>query len=109
MKRSTDARGVPRHAEMIDRRSAIAISGAVLAIGNFTPWTISPSRSEEQGAKTMNQYAANNKTIGEAVGSGGLLVVAQWEAKEGQADKVAAILDSFLPEAQKDPRREAVS
>jgi len=86
-----------------DRRSAIAISGAVPAICNFTPWTISPSRSEQQEGKTMNQYAGNNKTIGEAVAGGGLLVVAQWEAKEGQADRVAAILDSFLPEAQKDP------
>jgi quinol monooxygenase YgiN len=103
MKRSMDARPMPRHAQHFDRRSAIAITGAVLAIGNFTPWTISPSRSEEKGAKTMKQYAANDKTIGEAVSGGGLLVVAQWEAKEGQADKVAAILDSFLPEAQKDP------
>jgi quinol monooxygenase YgiN len=103
MERSTDTRPVPRRAEMVDRRSAIATLGAVLAIGNFTPWTISPSRSSEQGDKTMKQYAANNKTIGEAVSGGGLLVVAQWEAKEGQADKVAAILDSFLPEAQKDP------
>ena len=103
MERSTDARQVPHRAGMIDRRSAIATFGAVLAIGNFTPWTISPSRSEEKGAKTMNQYAGNNKTISEAVGGGGLLVVAQWEAKEGQADKVAAILDDFLPEAQKDP------
>jgi quinol monooxygenase YgiN len=103
MERSSDARLVPRHADMFDRRSAIGTFGAVLAICNFTPWTISASRSEEQGGKTMNQYAANNKTIGEAVGSGGLLVVAQWEAKEGQADKVAAILDQFLPEAQKDP------
>jgi quinol monooxygenase YgiN len=103
MERSTNAQAVPRHAQMFDRRSAIAISGAVLAIGNFTPWTISPSRSKEQGAKTMNQYAGNNETIGEAVSGGGLLVVAQWEAKEGQADKIAAILDGFLPEAQKDP------
>jgi quinol monooxygenase YgiN len=103
MKRSTDARLLPRSAAMFDRRSAIGTLGAVLAICNFTPWTISPSRSEQQGVKTMNQYAANNKTIGEAVGSGGLLVVAQWEAKEGQADKVASILDQFLPEAQKDP------
>jgi len=36
-------------------------------------------------------------------GGGGLLVVAQWEAKEGQADKVAEILQRFLPEAQSDP------
>ena len=102
MKRSTNARVRPRRAGMLDRRSAIGILGAVLAIGNFTPWTISPSRSEEQGVKTMKQYASD-KTIGEAVGGGGLLVVAQWEAKEGQADKVAEILDGFLPEAQKDP------
>jgi quinol monooxygenase YgiN len=103
MEPSTNARPVPRCAEMFDRRSAIGILGAVLAISNFTPWTISPSRSEEKGTRTMNQYAASNKTISEAVGSGGLLVVAQWEAKEGQADKVAEILDLFLPEAQKDP------
>jgi quinol monooxygenase YgiN len=103
MERSNDMRPVPRRAELFDRRSAIGISGAVLAIGNFTPWTSSPSRSREQGAKTMKQYAANNMTIGEAVSGGGLLVVAQWEAKEGEADKVAEILDGFLPEAQKDP------
>ena len=103
MEHSTDARHVPRGAGMFNRRSAIGILGAVLAIGNFSLWTISPARSREQGAKTMKQYAANDKTIGEAVSGGGLLVVAQWEAKEGQADKVAAILDGFLPEAQKDP------
>jgi quinol monooxygenase YgiN len=103
MKRSTGTRAVPRRAGMFDRRSAIGALGAVLAICNFTPWTISPSRSEEKGARTMNQSAANNKTISEAVGGGGLLVVAQWEAKEGQADNVASILDQFLPEAQKDP------
>ena len=38
MERSTDARPVPRRADMFDRRSAIGILGAVLAIGNFTPW-----------------------------------------------------------------------
>jgi quinol monooxygenase YgiN len=88
---------------MFDRRSAIAMLGTVLATCTLTPWTISPSRSTEQGAMTMKQYAANHKTIGEALGGGGLLVVAQWEAKEGEADQVAAILDRFLPEAQKDP------
>jgi quinol monooxygenase YgiN len=51
----------------------------------------------------MNQYAGDRKTVGEAVSGGGLLVVAQWEAKDGQADKVASILQRFLPEAQGDP------
>jgi quinol monooxygenase YgiN len=51
----------------------------------------------------MNGYAMDNKTVGEAVGDGGLLVVAEWEAKEGQADKIADILSRFLPEAQRDP------
>jgi len=51
----------------------------------------------------MVQYAMDNKTVSEAVNGGGLLIVAQWEAREGQADRVAGILDRFLPEAQKEP------
>lgn len=51
----------------------------------------------------MGQYAMNKTTLNDAVSGGGLLVVAQWEAKEGQADKVAEILHRFLPEAQNDP------
>ena len=51
----------------------------------------------------MAQYAMNKKTVSDAVGSDGLLVVVQWEAKDGQADKVADILRRFLPEAQSDP------
>jgi quinol monooxygenase YgiN len=50
----------------------------------------------------MGQYATNNETVSEAVAGGGLLVVAQWEAREGQADRVADILDRFLPEAQRE-------
>ncbi len=50
----------------------------------------------------MNRYAIDNRTISDAVRGGGLLVVAQWEAKEGEADKVATILDRFLPEAQRE-------
>ena len=51
----------------------------------------------------MDRYAINERTIGEAVNGGGLLVVAQWEAREGQADRVADILSRFLPEAQSEP------
>jgi quinol monooxygenase YgiN len=49
----------------------------------------------------MNQYASK-KSISEAVDGGGLLIVAPWEAKEGEADRVASILDRFLPEAQRE-------
>jgi quinol monooxygenase YgiN len=51
----------------------------------------------------MGQYAIDGKTVAEAVKGGGLLVVAQWEAREGQADRVADILSRFLPEAQSEP------
>jgi quinol monooxygenase YgiN len=86
---------------MVSRRAAIGTIGAMLAACNLPP-----SRSQQRSSKgdnIMNQYAANKTTIADAVNGGGLLVVAQWEAKEGQADKVAGILDQFLPEAQKDP------
>lgn len=51
----------------------------------------------------MSGQAMKQQTISEATSGGGLLVVAQWEAKEGQADNVAEILRSFLPEAQCEP------
>ena len=49
----------------------------------------------------MGRYAMD-KAVSEAVDSDGLLVVAQWEAKDGQADRVAEILANFLPEAQRE-------
>jgi quinol monooxygenase YgiN len=91
-------------AAMFSRRSAVGTFGAVMAIATLSPWTVSPARSEQnQGAINMSKYAMDKKTVSEVVNGGGLLVVAQWEAKEGQADKVAGILDRFLPEAQSDP------
>jgi len=51
----------------------------------------------------MGRYAMDGTTVNEAVTDGGLLVVAQWEAREGQADRVAEILSRFLPEAQREP------
>ncbi|WP_315743983.1 putative quinol monooxygenase [Bradyrhizobium sp. SZCCHNR1075] len=51
----------------------------------------------------MARYAIDTTTVNEAGSGGGLLVVAQWEAKNGEADRVAEILSRFLPEAQKEP------
>ncbi|MBV9530247.1 MAG: antibiotic biosynthesis monooxygenase [Bradyrhizobium sp.] len=51
----------------------------------------------------MDRYAINERTIDEAVSGGGILLVAQWEAKPGEADKVADILARFLPKAQAEP------
>jgi len=48
----------------------------------------------------MDQYAMDKRTVSDAVNGGGLLVVAQWEAREGQDDRIADILSRFLPEAQ---------
>jgi quinol monooxygenase YgiN len=50
-----------------------------------------------KGANIMSQISTNN--INE-IGKGGLLVVAQWEAKEGKADAVVDTLRRFLPQAQ---------
>jgi quinol monooxygenase YgiN len=50
----------------------------------------------------MTRYAIDGTTINDAISGGGLLVVAHWEAKEGEADKVASILGRFLPEAQRE-------
>jgi quinol monooxygenase YgiN len=93
-----------RPVNAMTRRTAIRTFGAAIAMANLSLLAISQSRSQQiEGAKTMNQYAMNKKTISEVVSGGGLLVVAQWEAKEGQADKVADILSRFLPEAQSEP------
>jgi quinol monooxygenase YgiN len=93
----------PRPLKTLTRRSAIGLFGAAMAVFNAASAS-SQSRSEERkGATTMGQFATDKKTVNEAVSGGGVLVVAQWEAKEGQADKVAEILHRFLPEAQSDP------
>ncbi|TYL75715.1 antibiotic biosynthesis monooxygenase [Bradyrhizobium cytisi] len=100
MERSRHARPAPRAHGAFSRRSVIRACGTVLAI-HLSPWTAASSQAQEQGAKTMNHYATQ-KSISDAVDGGGLLVVAQWEAKPGEADRIAAILDRFLPEAQRE-------
>jgi quinol monooxygenase YgiN len=39
-------------------------------------------------------------SVNDAVRGGRLLVIAQWETKEGEADRVAEIVKRFLPQAQ---------
>lgn len=51
----------------------------------------------------MNEQAMNQQAIHQAISGGGLLVVAQWEAKAEEADRVAEILRGFLPRAQSEP------
>jgi quinol monooxygenase YgiN len=46
------------------------------------------------------EYDMQQGNIGELVRGGNLLVVAKWEAREGQSEKVTEILRSFLPRAQ---------
>lgn len=51
----------------------------------------------------MNEQAMNQQAIHQAISGGGLLVVAQWEAKAEEAERVAEILRGFLPQAQSEP------
>jgi quinol monooxygenase YgiN len=44
-----------------------------------------------------------SRAVTEAAHSGHLLIVANWEAKRGEADNVAEILQRFLPQAQAEP------
>jgi quinol monooxygenase YgiN len=82
----------------------LAASVALNGLSFFVPRANaqSPARKLE-GTATMSQSNRNQSTVNEIVGGGGLVVVAQWEAKPGQADAVLAILHRFLPQAQSDP------
>ena len=44
-----------------------------------------------------------SQAVTETARSGRLLIVANWEAKPGEADNVAEILQRFLPQAQAEP------
>src|SRR5262245_21604727 len=87
--------------------ASIQIEAFIASFARYRIIGALPGRSEAlppsiEGVSIMGRYAVDNKTVSEAVNGGGLLVVAQWEAKEGEADKVAAILDRFLLEAQRE-------
>lgn len=85
------------------RRSALTVLGAAVAMANLAAFA-SPAEAQSrfqqpEGISTVSQ----SSIVNEVVRGGGLLVVAQWEAREGQADAVLAILRRFLPQAQSDP------
>jgi len=88
-------------AVMSARRSAIGTFAASMAIAGVSPRARVAIPIGSEGGRPMNHYAT--RTISDAINAGGPLLVAQWEAKEGQADRIAEILDRFLPEAQIDP------
>jgi quinol monooxygenase YgiN len=98
-------RDIMTHSDFPTRRSALTVFGAVVAMANLAVFA-SPAKAQSQsrqpeGTNTMN--LKNQSAVNEVVRGGGLLVVSQWEAKDGQADKVAGILQRFLPKAQSDP------
>jgi quinol monooxygenase YgiN len=74
-----------------NRRTALALLGASLAA---LAQTASAQPTKE---KSMN----NADRVNEVVKGGGLLVVAEWEVKDGQADRVADILSRYQPLAQR--------
>jgi len=74
-----------------NRRTALALLGTGLAL--LSQKAVAQSTKE----KSMNKA----DQVNEVVKGGGLLVVAEWEVKEGQADRVADILRRYQPLAQR--------
>jgi quinol monooxygenase YgiN len=83
----------------VSRRAALV--GLATSLAGFG-WLAAPqSRAQSrQGADAMDDIAMKQRMLTDLAAGGGLLVVAQWEAKQGEADKVADILRQFLPGAQ---------
>jgi quinol monooxygenase YgiN len=70
----------------LTRRNTFAALSACIALTEFTAF-MGPAAAQ-----------GTSKAI-----TGGYLIVAQWETKDGQADVVAEILHRYLPQAQSDP------
>jgi quinol monooxygenase YgiN len=90
---------------LFTRRSAFTMLGASVALTRAALALPAGGQSQFrnlEGTNMMSQSSMNQGAAGE-IGRGGLLVVAQWEAKEGKADAVVATLRRFLPQAQREP------
>ena len=88
----------PHRGVLFTRRSALTVLGASLAMSNVAFALSAKTQSQFrnlEGTNLMSQTSMKNE-----VGQSGLLVVAQWEAKEGKADAVVDTLRRFLPQAQ---------
>ena len=74
-----------------DRRQALGLLGAGLA-----------TLTQKASAQPLKEKSMNKADqVNEVVKGGGLLVVAEWEVKEGQAERVADILRRYQPLAQR--------
>ena len=95
----------PLHSGLFTRRSAFTILGGSVALSEaaFALPAKAQSQSRKEGTDIVSQGSVNQSAINEIGRSGGTLVVAQWEAKEGKADAVVATLRRFLPQAQSEP------
>jgi quinol monooxygenase YgiN len=94
------------HSRLFTRRAAFTILGAFVALTKaaFALPLKTQSRFRKLAAPgLLSQFGMNQSAINEIGRGGGILVVAQWEAKEGKADAVVATLRRFLPQAQNEP------
>ncbi|HXS07994.1 MAG TPA: antibiotic biosynthesis monooxygenase family protein [Rhizomicrobium sp.] len=73
-----------------NRRTALALLGAGLTLASL---------AEAKPIKEKNM--SNADQVNKIVRDGGLLVVAEWEVKDGQAERVAEILGRYQPLAQR--------
>jgi quinol monooxygenase YgiN len=93
----------PHRGVSFTRRSAFTVLGASLAMSK-TAFALSAKAQSQfrnlEGTNLMSQISMKKTN---EIGQSGLLVVAQWEAKEGKADAVVDTLRRFLPQAQSEP------
>jgi quinol monooxygenase YgiN len=92
----------PNGTVVASRRSALIVAAA--ATTALPAWLLAQSTAAgaEQRRNTGMQSMQQGE-VNELVHGGGVLVVAQWEARAAEAEKVADILQRFLPRAQAEP------
>lgn len=78
------------------RRKALALIGSAGVLAALAQAVQAQSQKEKDMNGNNNADAVNAIVKG-----GGLLVVAEWEVKDGQADRVAEILRRYQPLAQR--------